>query len=77
MHLAPLACADKAFALTHAACGRDQQAPGKIGDAIGQHVGRVADLHAASMGRFDINGFVAHAPTANRFQIGQGVDQFG
>ncbi|KAG0760713.1 hypothetical protein G6F22_019059 [Rhizopus arrhizus] len=70
MHLAPLAGAHEPFTLAHAAGASDQEAPGQVCYAIRQHVGRIADLHAALMRRLDVDGLVAHAPAADRLQVG-------
>jgi len=77
MHLAPLAGAHEAVALRHAAGARNQQAPGQVGHAIGEHIGGVADQHATLAGGIDVDGFVTHAPAADRLEIGQRVDQRG
>jgi hypothetical protein len=64
----------EALALADAARAGQHQGPSQVGYAVGQHVRRIADLHAPPRGGVDVYGVIAHAPAADGLQVRQRLD---
>ena len=73
----PSVGADVAIAPGNLARAAKQQGPGKVGDAVVQDIGGVADDDAARLSVGDVDRIVPDPPTDDGAKPGQGIDDGG
>jgi hypothetical protein len=75
--LKPLAGAHMAIAQGDLAADIHHHADGQVGDAVIEHIGRVADGNFAPLGGIDVHRVVADVKAGDDLELGQRVDQLG
>jgi hypothetical protein len=70
----PLAITDVLHRLRNTTRRGEQQSPGVIGRCVGQHVGRIADKHAALRGSGDVDVVIADREIRDYAQIRMSVE---